>query len=355
MSSFTSYPKVWNVGHGAVKDIFLYPLLVEEKIDGSQFSFGLIEGRLRIKSHHQDISDIVGEYGLFTEAIAYVRELYAGGKLHPEWTYRCEVLQSPKHNKLAYERVPRHNMIGFDVCVGDEQYLEYTEKCIAFRKLDLEVVPYHYFGVINNPNTIDTLLDRVSILGGKLIEGIVFKAYGRFGEDKKTLMAKYVNPKFRELNPSAENQTKADFLTELIETYRSEARWDKAIQHLKEQGALLGEPKDIGPLIGEIVRDLKEEEGMGIMARLMRRYWPHIARGATGGFAEYYKRKLMEGAFAKDEDPAIGPVASGDAGSAPASLETGAVPIPQVCNSTGAEVPRFEGCDLPGVEPSGPG
>jgi hypothetical protein len=299
-TSWSSYPKIFQFGHGAVAEVVNARVLVEEKIDGSQFSFGLIDGRLRIKSHHQDISDIVGEYGLFTEAIAYVRTLHEKGLLHPGWTYRGEVLQRPCHNRLAYERVPKHHIVGFDVCTGPEVYLEYNDKCLEFRRLDLETVPYYYFGQLPNVDTIDTFLGRTPLLGGKHIEGVVFKAYGRYGEDKKTLMAKYVHPAFRETKTPDEYTKSVDFTQGLIDTYRSEARWDKAIQRLKEQGKLGNEPKDIGPLIGAITKDIEEECGDEIRRKLWKRYWPHVARGCTGGFAEYYKRKLMEGAFAQD-------------------------------------------------------
>jgi len=33
---------------------------------------------------------------------------------------------------------------------------------------------------------------------------------------------------------------------------------------------------------------------------LMHRYWPMLARGITGGFADWYKRKLMSQAFMQD-------------------------------------------------------
>lgn len=294
-TSWHSYGKIYGVGHAAVRDIWMKTITIEEKIDGSQFSFGVIEGRLRIKSHHQDISDIVGPWGLFTEAIAYVRELHVKGLLIPGWTYRGEVIQKPKHNKLEYERCPKHNIIGFDVATAEEQYLGYVDKVAAFGKLDLECVPYYYYGIISNPDTVKTMLDRRPLLGGRLIEGIVIKAYGVFGEDKKTLMAKYVSEAYKEVKPA--EGTGKDFLWEMIEKYRTEARWDKAIQRLREEGKLLNEARDIGPLVGAIVADLKEEEGEAIKDAFFHKYWPHLGRGCTGGFAEYYKRKLLEGSF----------------------------------------------------------
>lgn len=311
MSSWNNYPKIFQVGHGGVRDIFMHRVLVQEKIDGSQFSFGQIEGRLRMKSHHQDISDIKGEWGLFTEAIKYVRELFDAGKLHEGWTYRGEVLSKPCHNKLAYERVPKHNIIGYDVAIGCEQYLEYTDVVAAFNRLDLEIVPYYFYGVVTNPETIKTYLDRRPILGGKIIEGMVIKAHGHYGEDKHTLMAKLVNPEYREINDTGENQKGKDFQQELVDTYRTEARWDKAILHLKEQGLIKGEAQDIGPLIGEISRDLKSEAEDEIKAKLWKRFWPQVSRGCTGGFAEYYKRKLMEAAFVQDTDAKPDPITGG--------------------------------------------
>ena len=41
-----SYPKVYNLGHKAITDLLLDPIIVEEKVDGSQFSFGMIDGQL---------------------------------------------------------------------------------------------------------------------------------------------------------------------------------------------------------------------------------------------------------------------------------------------------------------------
>ena len=44
MTVLTSYPKVYQLGHKAVLDIFSGPVVIQEKIDGSQFSFGLVGG-----------------------------------------------------------------------------------------------------------------------------------------------------------------------------------------------------------------------------------------------------------------------------------------------------------------------
>ena len=48
--SWHSYPSIYALGHHAVKDLFRTPVIVEEKIDGSQFSFGLFDDGMRYKS-----------------------------------------------------------------------------------------------------------------------------------------------------------------------------------------------------------------------------------------------------------------------------------------------------------------
>ena len=54
--SLRSYPKVFNLGHRAVRDLLSGPVVVQEKIDGSQFSFGVGEdGTLLIRSRGADI------------------------------------------------------------------------------------------------------------------------------------------------------------------------------------------------------------------------------------------------------------------------------------------------------------
>jgi hypothetical protein len=51
MSSWHSYPSIYNLGHRALTDLFSGGLvLVQEKVDGSQFSFGLIDGVVRFRS-----------------------------------------------------------------------------------------------------------------------------------------------------------------------------------------------------------------------------------------------------------------------------------------------------------------
>ena len=51
MKSWHSYPSIYNLGHKAVVDILNWPVMVQEKVDGSQFSFGVDDdGSILIRS-----------------------------------------------------------------------------------------------------------------------------------------------------------------------------------------------------------------------------------------------------------------------------------------------------------------
>ena len=132
------------------------------------------------------------------------------------------------------------------------------------------------------------------------MEGIVLKNYNQFGEDKKVLMGKWVREEFKEIHQGAwkgANPSRSDILEMMIKVYRNENRWQKAIQHLRDSGQLLGEPKDIGPLIREFQKDLTEECAAEIKEKLFEYALPKILRGASAGLAEYYKELLAQQQF----------------------------------------------------------
>ena len=125
MNSWHSYPKVWNIGHPNVSTVFDDEVLLEEKVDGSQFSFGVIDGELKCRSRGQELILDAPEK-MFLKAIQTVAEIR--GLLKPGWTYRAEYLSKPKHNTLAYDRTPEKYIMIFDINTDQEVYLGYEEK-----------------------------------------------------------------------------------------------------------------------------------------------------------------------------------------------------------------------------------
>jgi len=221
-------------------------------------------------------------------------------KLHPGWIYRAEYLQKPKHNTIAYDRVPKQHLIIFDICPGLEEYLSYEEKADEAERLGLECVPYYGGVCVTSMDELKELLKTQSILGGSTVEGLVFKNYRRFGRDGKALMGKFVSEEFKERNIkdfAERNPHGKDIIQMIGQSLRTEARWKKAIQHLAERGELLNEPRDIGALLKEINKDIRAEEADAIKEQLFGWAWKNLARMATAGFPEWYKELLAKRQF----------------------------------------------------------
>jgi len=163
-----------------------------------------------------------------------------------------------------------------------------------------------YKGKIGNLNELTDLLSRDSILGGAKVEGVVAKNYERSfllgGQPIPIMAGKYVSESFKEVNRErwgAEEKT-ASRMEVFKESFRTEARWEKAAQHLEERGVLNHEPADIGKLIKEIQADIEAEEKENIKYFLWNEFKGEIMRKATWGAPEWYKKKLMESSFTEE-------------------------------------------------------
>ncbi len=300
-----SYPKVFAIGHAAIQSLFTGPVTVQEKVDGSQFSFGNIGGKLLCRSKNQAVGDGGNVEGMFKEAVATAARIFDLGLLAEGLIVRAEFLQKPKQNTIVYSRIPDGHLIVFDMGYAGEHYLDYNtvvDKAIA---MGLETVPLVGGGEIKNPKVLLEILEQESILGGSKVEGIVVKNYSRFCEkDGKVMMGKFVREDFKERNTKAwkgKNKPGKDVVQNIIAQLRTEARWEKSFQHLKEEEKILGEPRDIGPLVGAVNKDVLAEESEWIKETLFDGYKKTVAYGVTKGLAEWYKKKLMESAFSVEK------------------------------------------------------
>ena len=304
MNSWHSYSSIFNMGHKAIADLLKGPVYIEEKIDGSQFSFGVDDdGTLRVRSKGCEMVADAPEK-MFSFAVETVKRLEP--LLHPGWTYRGEYLRSPKHNTLIYSRIPKDHIIIFDIEVGECEFLSYTDKVAEADRLGLEVVPLLDVGFINLERFRE-LLETTSILGGQKIEGVVVKPtnYDLFGKDKKVLMGKFVSEAFKEIHAGEwkrGNPTTKDIFATLGAKYTTPARWQKAAQHLAEQGLLTDSVQDIGPLMKEIPADIQRECEQEIKDELFASAWPQIARMVVQGVPQWYKEVLLKEQF-KTEEP----------------------------------------------------
>lgn len=294
-----SYPKIFQLGHRAVAEMLKGPVIVQEKVDGSQFSFGVRNGELFCRSKGVQLN-LEAPEKMFKAAIDTCRKLQP--LLRDGWTYRGEYLAKPKHNALAYDRVPYQHIILFDINKGLEDYLSPLSVKYEADTLDLETVANLFCGVIESPEQIRGFLDRESALGGQKIEGVVIKPldYNLFGEDKKCLMAKFVSEDFKEVHQGewrAAHPTSGDVIALLCTEYATPARWQKAVIHLRERGLLTDSPQDIGPLMKEVTQDVLAECGEEIKQKLFDYAWKHVSRKLSGGLPGWYKEQLMKSSF----------------------------------------------------------
>ena len=302
MKRWTSYPKIYNLGHRAVQDVTKGPVYVEEKVDGSQFSFGIdFDRKLRARSRNQEISFDAPE-NMFVKALETVEELSA--KLQPGWTYRGEYLSKPSHNSLTYDWVPEKNIIIYDINIGDQKYLSFHDKLNEATRLGLWCVPLLFEGVITLGDLTE-LLDTESILGGPKIEGVVIKPvdYNLFGQDGKALMVKHVSEEFKEIHQGvwkAKNPTNKDIVSMIIEGLKTEARWLKAVFRIRDNGDLNNDPSDIGAIMKEVKEDIQTEAADEIARMFYKHYRNDIMRGAVRGIPEWYKERLMKSQFEKE-------------------------------------------------------
>lgn len=295
-----SYPSIFSISHKASKPLFdgKTEVLVEEKVDGSQFTFGIRDGELRMRSKGAEVHEHAPE-ALFSKAVTAVQSLKP--LLKEGWLYRGEYLRAPKHSTLVYNRTPNNHIMIFDIETDAGEHLNPEAKKQEAARLGLETVPMFYAGVLTSPDALRQYLDTESVLGGQKIEGVVVKpaAYDVYGKDKKVLLAKFVSEAFKEVHQAVwtkDNKPAGgrDVTTAIGSQYCTAARWQKAVMRLKEQGVLVGTHGDIGLLIKSVIQDIQKEEEEAIKQKLFDWAWPQIRRMATAGLPEWYKEELIK-------------------------------------------------------------
>lgn len=289
--AYFPYPKVYALNHFRSIDILKGPVLVTEKVDGSQFSFTMEGGRLRAFSRSQEITDFKLPCGLFTEALAWVRENKS--KLKPDLVYYGEVLQKPRHNVITYGRVPKNHIILFDIAHNPKKYLEYMDVVQEGHRIGLETVPLLFYGLVPTRKDVENLLSRPSILGG-FPEGVVLKNYRSYHEDGTVVMSKYVSEKFEEIKSGLKAIKGETWMDTLGRKFATEARWSKALQHLSEAGSIQGSKRDIPALLKEAKEDIEREGGDEIKEVLWKHYGPDILAKAVSGLPGWYMEHLLE-------------------------------------------------------------
>ena len=292
-----AYPKVWHLGHKNVIGMANSPVIVQEKYDGSQFSFMRTEdGDLVFKSRRIVLdNDNPGDLFLKT-----VQHLQANEQdIVVNWIYRGEAFKSNKHNTKKYDRVPDGHLVLFDIekehhtfmtpfSVASESHLlgvEHAALLVTLREGEGVMQEY-----------LDELLDTESSLGGGKVEGVVFKNYKEQTWLGEPMFAKFVSEEFKESHKqNLDWKQGKDLYHALGSQFATEARWRKSVQRLRDDGKLEDSPRDIGILLKELSTDLLYEYGDELKKRVWSAAWKRISKAANAGFPEWYKRELAFG------------------------------------------------------------
>lgn len=297
-----SYPKVLNIGDPLLKNLFEGEVLVDEKVDGSQFRAWFDgDGKMLFGSKSVNYNDFNPPDKMFGPAIAEAEKHFAGREYKNAF-FVFEFLAKPKQNTLTYGRVPKDNLLLLDANIGGKWLSGEEKKQLAY-ELGFEAAPVLYQGVVKSADELKGFLERESFLGGTSVEGVVVKNYSQFHELSfmlgMPLFGKFVREEFRELN--RENWGQGQSMEEkVMKNFPAEPRWAKAVQHLRERGELGNGVKDIGKLIVEVGRDFQEECKEAAKELLWREYEHQLTSAAKRGFPEWYKQKLLEQAFGQE-------------------------------------------------------
>ena len=221
-----------------------------------------------------------------------------------KYTIFCEYISKPKHNIIPYGRIPKGLLVIFDV-IKNGKYMNRKDKKQFAENFGLEVTPLLWEGEGKDftEEIRQKLLATPSFLGHQdgydRIEGIVIKNYEKkydVGEGHSMfgqfLCSKIVNKNFKEIY-NKKNPTGSE-LSELKDSVRTTARWEKAYQHLNESGKLKSEMRDMKDLISEVMTDLETEELENLKNKLWNIYKKDIMGNSIKGMAEWYKVKIAE-------------------------------------------------------------
>lgn len=292
------FPKIFQLGHKEINGLLDDEVEITEKIDGSQFIVGKDkEGKLHMRSKGAVINPDQPP-NLFRPVVEYFLSIEK--RLFKNTSLYGETLCKPRHNTLAYSRVPKNHFMLFAMSNFDGSHFSssYFQLESFGEMLGVEVVPLLFQGKATI-DMMDKLLPQESVLGGETPEGVVVKRYTEhelYGQTFPLMSGKFVTEKFREKHQKIPMGTSGgNKILQEFERYNTEARFNKAVSHLKEKGELEGSPKDIGKLMKELREDLLAECEEELKELLWNGYFKKdFIKVSTRGFPQWYKEKLMD-------------------------------------------------------------
>ena len=262
----TSYPKI----PSSVKDGFSWDSqwFIQEKVDGSQITFQLDDttGKVRAWCKGKEKTSGAQSFGPTVDALQSLAPL-----LDSSYTYHGEHLPSRRVNILTYDRVPRLNVVLYDVVVDGNKWLGPLNIATEAARLGLEMVSLLRWNLkgasdplIAVKHNLQCMEERTlsSFLGGEP-EGVVLKCYDPVGTQYRR---KFVRDRFKEkrVGPAVTIRQgpilpPSQVLDEIGEQYDTEARLLKGIYRVRDRLNLKGCPPMTVPLYNIVRKELDDD------------------------------------------------------------------------------------------------
>jgi hypothetical protein len=303
-SHIPSYGKIWSFGHRVTESVVGRRCIIEEKVDGSQLSCMVdMSGTLLVKSKGADIH-LGAVPNLFEPSVDHLVSACAQGLLPVGHVFRFEALCKPRHNTLTYGRAPAGFLVLLDVdeTPGGQRYLCPEDRAEWAERLGVDCVPVLADEVLERGEQLTRHLSTMSFLGNVMIEGVVAKPVepSYYQADGKRIIAKFVSEAFKETHRQTwqpDRAIKGDLLESIVNAVSTPVRWEKAIQHMREDGGLTDSPADIGGLMRHVMTDVEVESIDEIKDMLWQAHRKEIVRMSAKAIPQWYKERLLKNAF----------------------------------------------------------
>lgn len=237
MGEIKKYTDVIRLGHKSTVGV-LNPgdhITITEKLDGANASFILTENGVECFSRNTEVNEdntLRGYYKWIQENITPIKE-----KLNPKYRYYGEWLVS---HKIQYKPEYYSNFYLFNVY--DEELGEYVEDNMMFgeaARLRIKAVPLKYAGKYLSFEHLMTFVGK-SDMAIEYGEGIVVKNVDYKNKYGSQVFVKLVHEDFAEIQKQRVPKDPAITTPEreFVNTYLVEARVDKLLHKLVDEGIL---------------------------------------------------------------------------------------------------------------------
>ena len=264
------YPKIYNLGGDENKDLLLFEddiLVVEEKVDGGNFSFFInnkTNDIFECSKNRNLITD--NDEKTFIKQRIWLREKLKGKKLNLDYIYFCEIMAQ---HTIKYTEIP--DVIGFDIrpkhCANAEgcgMFLSREARENEFDRLGIENVPLIWKGTVREfkKKDINEFIPKSKYYDG-LVEGIVIKNQSRKANNgNHQIYGKFVREEFKEVNKAVFGsiKDKNSDTSKIVQEFITDARIKKIINKLINEENMKLEMSLMKFVPTAVIKDVLKEE-----------------------------------------------------------------------------------------------